>query len=213
MKEEKFTEDNDFNELKSLLKDLPKVNTPDNFEFNLMTKIQNQNFEVKSEKKKKWLSWSLTPAIAFATTVFVVVLFVFNSEEVGSNPWETPPKLMDQSQEIASAQVTNVEKDKRINKSSGRQVAKNITQKELVAENNKTKAYPFEKNSSINFDEYLQSEGGSSANSGARLAGGSNSSNTSPFDGFFLRQRKIAQKKDSIKKEQDSLQQKKETVE
>ena len=71
MNEEKFTDDNEFKELKKLLKDLPKVNAPDNFEFNLMTKIQNKSFEVKSEKKKGWLTWSLTPAIAFAMSVIL----------------------------------------------------------------------------------------------------------------------------------------------
>jgi len=80
MSTEKFTDDNEFNELKKLLKDLPKVNAPDNFEFNLMTKIQNKSFEVKSEKKKGWLTWSLTPAFAFAMSVFLI-FFVFTGEE------------------------------------------------------------------------------------------------------------------------------------
>jgi len=197
MKEEKFTADNEFNELKNLLKSLPKVDAPDNFEFNLMTKIQNNNFEVKSEKKKSWLSWSLTPAVAFATTVFVVLFFLFGGEESYNNPWETPPQLMEQN--VADAQVLNSKTEKV-------EVKKKQNPKRLTVRNGIQKDYPFDKGSSINFDEYLQSEAGRAGSNNAQLAGGV-SSNDSPFDGFFLRQRKIAERNDSLRREEDSLKQ------
>jgi cytoskeletal protein RodZ len=203
MNEEKITKDNEFSQLKNLLKELPKVDTPDNFEFNLMTKIQNKNFEVKPEKKKSWLSWALTPAIAFSATVFVLVLFVFSGEESINNPWETPPKLMEQNIADVGTNINVVKKSREIAKSK---MENKATSKKLVAKTNNTKAYPFDKNSSINFDEYLQTEDTKSANSGAQLAG-SQSMSASPFDGFFLRQREIAKKKDSVRKAQDSLQQ------
>jgi cytoskeletal protein RodZ len=203
MKEEKFTEDNEFSELKNLLKSLPKVDAPDNFEFNLMTKIQNNNFEVKSEKKKNWFSWSLAPAITFATTVFVVLFFLSSGEESYNNPWETPPQLMEQN--VADTQVPN-SKTERVEERKGKIKREQKNTKNLAVRNGVQKDYPFNKEASINFDEYLRSKASKSGSNSTQLAGGV-TSNAPSFDGFFLRQRKIAERKDSIRKEQDSLKQ------
>ncbi|MCF6268231.1 MAG: hypothetical protein L3J41_00805 [Melioribacteraceae bacterium] len=205
MNEEKFTDDNEFNELKKLLKDLPKVNAPDNFEFNLMTRIQNKNFEVKSEKKKSWFSWSLTPAIAFAASVFLIFfLFSGGEDESNDNPWNTLPQLMEEN--IAEADNPKIDKEEVDKLSANNEITKTNTPPNLAASNNAKKDYPFEKESSINFDEYLQSDAQKPAEVGAQLAG-SQDAKTSPFDGFFLRKRKDVQKRDSIKKDNDSLQQ------
>ena len=107
MSEERFSDDNEFKELKKLLKDLPKVNTPDNFEFNLMTKIQNKSFEVKSEKKKSWLTWSLTPAITFAMSVFLIFFVFTGEEESEDNPWNTLPRLMEENVVEAETPITD----------------------------------------------------------------------------------------------------------
>lgn len=202
MNEKKITHDNEFNELKDLLKGLPKVNAPDNFEFNLMTKIQNKNFEVKSEKKKHWLSWSLTPAIAFATSVFLV-FFIFSGEEDGDNPWNTLPQLMEKS--ITEVETSSINKEQFEKLPLNKKNAKISNPQNLVVSNSIKKDYPFEKNSSINFDEYLQSDVHQSPDVAAQLAGSQNSQ-ASPFDGFFLRQRRNVQERDSIKKDKDSLQ-------
>jgi len=204
MNEKKFTDDNEFNELKKLLKELPKVDTPDNFEFNLMTKIQNKNFEVKSEKKKSWFSWALTPAIGFAATVFLVFSVFFNDDSPTNNILETPPKLIEQS--VAETSNSNIVKEQRVNAKSQEMIGQNSRSQSLVATNNK-REFPFDKNTSINFDEYLRSDNEQTARVGAQLAG-SQTSQISPFDGFFLRQRREVQKRDSIMRENDSLNQK-----
>ena len=204
MNEEKFTDDNEFKELKKLLKDLPKVNAPDNFEFNLMTKIQNKSFEVKSEKKKGWLTWSLTPAIAFAMSVFII-FFVFTGEEVSDdNPWNTLPRLMEES--VAEAETPSLDEDQFEEKVVKKEIVKTSSPKNLAKSNSIKKDFPFKEKSSINFDEYLQADAPPSSDVGPRLAG-SQKAKASPFDGFFLRQRRDAQERDSIKKDQDSLKQ------
>ncbi len=205
MNEEKFTDDNEFNELKKLLKDLPRVEAPDNFEFNLMTKIQNKSFEIKSEKKKSWLSWSLTPAIAFATSVFLIFFIFSGREESSDDPWNTLPQLMEEK--VAEVENPNIDKREVDKPQLNKEIAKIRTSQNLATSNNVKKEFPFEEKTSINFDEYLQSDAEQSSDVGAQLAG-SQDSKTSPFDGFFLRQRRDTQKMDSIKKGKDSLQQK-----
>ncbi len=203
MNEEKFTDDNEFKELKKLLKDLPKVNAPDNFEFNLMTKIQNKSFEVKSEKKKSWLTWSLTPAIAFSMSVFLI-FFVFTAEEESEdNPWNTLPRLMEES--VVEAETPSIDKDQFEKKVAKKEIVKTNKSKNLAESRTVKEDYPFKEKSSINFDEYLQSDAPPSSDVGPQLAT-SQKSKASPFDGFFLRQRRDAQERDSIRKEKDSLQ-------
>jgi len=68
--EEKFTN------VIETLKELPKVNAPDDFEFNLMLKIQNGQFETeKEEKRQSKLLWILTPAALVVTTVILFIVF------------------------------------------------------------------------------------------------------------------------------------------
>jgi len=203
MNEEKFTDDNEFKELKKLLKDLPKVNAPDNFEFNLMTKIQNKSFEVKSEKKKGWLTWSLTPAFAFAMSVFLIFFVFTGEEESEDNPWNTLPRLMEES--VTEAETPSIDKDQFEKKVTKKEIVKTSKPNNLATSKIVKEDYPFKEKSSINFDEYLQSDAPPSSDVGPRLAT-SQKSKESPFDGFFLRQRRDAQERDSIRKEKDSLQ-------
>lgn len=58
------------------LKELPKVNAPDDFEFNLMIKITNGEFEPEAEEKRQSkLLWILTPAALVVTAVILFVTF------------------------------------------------------------------------------------------------------------------------------------------
>lgn len=72
--------------LKSL-KELPKVNAPDNFEFNLMIKITNGEFNSEAEEKRqsKWL-WILTPAALVVTSVILFITLSQNDIETQLNP-------------------------------------------------------------------------------------------------------------------------------
>ncbi len=65
-----------FSETLKALKELPKINAPDNFEFNLMLKIENG--EIKQEvveKRESKLLWILAPAALVVSTVILFVTF------------------------------------------------------------------------------------------------------------------------------------------
>ena len=84
-------EEQKFSNLLSDLKKLPKIEAPDNFEFNLMTRIENKNFgQVEEERPKFNLLKFLAPSAAVLATVLLffifypVSFFVF-SENIAKN--------------------------------------------------------------------------------------------------------------------------------
>ncbi len=203
MNDKKNTDDNEFSELKKILKEIPKVNAPDNFEFNLMTKIQNQNFEVKSEKKKNIFSWALTPAIAFAASVFLI-FFVFSGEDnLEENPWSKPPQLIGGSIAGTKTDQPKTNKEKSLNSKTSNH--KSGRAESEVAENSIQKKFPFDKKTSVSLDDGLKLD--SNPNIGSAQLVGTSEGNSSPFNGFFLREVEKHQKKDSLENENDSTSQ------
>ncbi|MFA7289826.1 MAG: hypothetical protein WC055_13195 [Melioribacteraceae bacterium] len=78
-----YNEDAKFKNLINDLKDLPKVNASDDFEFKLMMKIQNGQF-AKEEKKERTFSVFkfLAPALGISfVAIMLFVLFPFNNLE------------------------------------------------------------------------------------------------------------------------------------
>ena len=73
-------EEKEFEKIQNLLKDLPKVKAPDNFEFNLLTRIHNKNFDLKTEKKNN-LFRIYAPSFALAASV-ALVFFLFSDKDI-----------------------------------------------------------------------------------------------------------------------------------
>ncbi|MBU0474187.1 MAG: hypothetical protein KKF62_08480 [Bacteroidetes bacterium] len=197
MNEEKFTDDNEFSELKKLLKEIPKITAPDNFEFNLMTRIQNKNFEIKSEKKKSFFSWSLTPAIAFAATVFVAFFVLSDGDELGDNPWQSPPQLIEN--QLSELDV-NQPLSNGVEQSSNTE--KNNEESNLVTHSKSSvqKQFPFDAKGSFSLDEDIHTNARQNFSSGEAHLANSSNENLSSFDGFFLREVKKLPKADSLNK-------------
>lgn len=226
-------ENNEFEKLQTLLRELPKVGTPDNFEYKLMTRIHNKNFEINSEKKKNIFFWVYTPAFALVASV-ILIFFVFTDSDVDSeNPWNSPPKLLPEIQSskttISSSANDNIQADVRENfskslakekkatpnVSASNQSEKPSIQKNSVAANTKAKpVYPFDKSKSVDLDKLLTTEDAVTAPSNGlaqpHLAGQGDAFE-SPFSGFFIRQREAEARKESLKIREDSLKQLKES--
>ncbi|KUO63334.1 hypothetical protein APF79_10045 [bacterium BRH_c32] len=100
-----YNEDEKFKNLINDLKDLPKVNASDDFEFKLMMKIQNGQFE-KTEKKEKSFSLFKFLAPAFGISFAAIMLFVLfpfsNIEEIDPLMQEPLPYQANISREAAS---------------------------------------------------------------------------------------------------------------
>lgn len=76
-----------FSETLKALKELPKVNAPDDFEFNLMIKITNGEFDSGAEEKRqsRWL-WILAPAAFVMTSVILFITLTQNDVDRQLNP-------------------------------------------------------------------------------------------------------------------------------
>ncbi len=90
--EEKFTE------VIKLLKSLPKEGAPENFEFELYTKIENKNFVIEAADtgKRKFPTWLLAPIFTAAIGTLVLFLLLNNF-----NNRPTMPPLTAASGELA----------------------------------------------------------------------------------------------------------------
>lgn len=218
----KIYNENDYKNLVKDLKELPKINAPENFEYNLMTRIQNKNFgSVQDETPKfNWLKF-LAPSAVVVTAIILFFIFLPQANQT-NNPLLTQPKNID-SQSIVdnSAKVTEG------------LVKKNLQQKEFYAQPNQDKAgntqsmissnnsaaprsglMPLSSKKSVAVDDYIS---GQNSNQKDMLRGNIVNSGDQPseFEGLLVPQKtdqKTVQKyraqADSVKKAQakaDSL--------
>lgn len=222
-KKNHIDDEKEFEKLQTLLKELPKIEAPDNFEYNLMTRIQNKNFDIKSEKKKSIFFWVYTPTFALVASV-ILVFFVFTDSDIDTeDTWNSQPKLRPelQSSQISNSNTKQIEEREIISKQSASkrkisskvnpsvQMQKPTNEKKDVAANQKSQpVYPFDKNESVDLDQLLEDES-PTLNNGIvhpQLAGESEASK-SKFSGFFIRQVEAEAKKESLRVREDSLKQ------
>ncbi len=92
-----YNDKEEFEDLRKILSGMPEIGTPDNFEFNLMVRIRNKNFETGSDKRIGFaLPPFLIPAAALTLSVFLVVLLVNPfSGSAEENLLMTEPQLRD----------------------------------------------------------------------------------------------------------------------
>ena len=97
-----------------LLKQLPKVTTPPNFESYLMRRINSENFQENYRSRwgdKLFLPSRLIPAAAFALSILAVFYFLnFNSVE-RENPFLAKPKIRKTVSEASIAGSFKINKE------------------------------------------------------------------------------------------------------
>jgi hypothetical protein len=200
--------DEEYSELRSLLKGLPEIEAPENFEYVLLTKIKNGNFELKTETKptqNRWFIWAIGPATAVALSV-VLFFFVFDVSSLDQeNPFLINPQVRENAEVTAHAPV--VEK-----KSAAKEAD---VQSESAAENYyvvvkpndvvvKEKApYPFNPNRNVVVDNYVG--GVNEANSGGALRTVGAGASRFDFNGFSIPVRRGTKEFEQIKNRIDSL--------
>ena len=88
-------EDNQFQDVSRLLKELPQVKAPPDFELNLRRRINNLNYEAEAKlSKKPSLLKSLIPAAALTSCAIVVfIIFYGRQNPEVENPFMAAPEL------------------------------------------------------------------------------------------------------------------------
>ncbi len=185
--------DDQFDQIIKILKALPKTKTEDDFEFKLMTRIQNKNFIIESEKRHIRTSWVLAPAF---TAVAAAVLFftLINNKVEFENLLMQDPQIR---QEISAGPSPAV-KDKALGNNSEaaaeispeKEIAKNQNYRIVVKPNDvvvKERIAPnFDESKSVDLDNFLNQKSSTPVSPGRVLLTGSSTSPSFDFDGFIF---------------------------
>ncbi len=195
------------------LKNLPRIQAPDNFEFNLHTKIQNGSFEVNSETaQKRSFFWVTIPA--FSLVLSAVVLFFI----VDVNPAEQEDLLMSHPEPI----ISSINQESSINSTVSQQEKSTETTQidlpsnspgyRMVLKQNDVVVkerinYPFDLTQSVDLDRHLGvSDEGNEPTSNPIRTVGAGTDNTG-FSGFFVRVPMTLDERKALKARLDSIKQ------
>ncbi|MBU0558541.1 MAG: hypothetical protein KJ799_03170 [Bacteroidetes bacterium] len=217
MEDKFYIEEKEFKETIDLLKSLPKVKAPENFEFNLMTKIHNKNFK-SSSKRSVFAGWSvyLKPSFALVASAVLVYFLFVNETNDFENPLLSQPKVREDAAFINSDTILMQEAPKEEIFSGSSENAKSKTPKPqkqdvykvIVQPNDAVSKYklnfPFNDGKTVDVDKQLQGQGIHQKGSKyGTLAGGGDKRFS--FEGFSLIEKDTSANPDSQVAKQDSL--------
>ena len=222
-------DEKEFEKLQNLLKELPQIKTKDNFEYNLLTRIHNKNFKIKSEKKSNLFLRIYAPSFALAATV-ALVFFLFSDKNLEvDDPWNSQPKLRPEmkvsesiapvlpSEEEVSGQ-NKIASDENNDTENSLKIKQSTSANDIAVKSESKPDFPFNDQTSVDLDEMIESPNPTTARNGMRhpqLTGTNNAptnSNESAFKGFFTRQREAEAKKESLRIHEDSIRQKNDSL-
>ncbi len=193
-------EEQKFAHIISDLKNLPKVKAGDNFEYNLMVKINNKNFELSVPERRFIFNRALVPAAAVTFSIMIFFFFFTESSVNLENPFLTPPEIRAnystaKSDTIVLSQpglsVDFTAEKVKVNSKTAQTPQSNIVR--VVVEPSdavtvESVVLPFDDKSSVDLDSFVSGNRvqQSRAQRGQLVSG---SSQPSQFDGFFIKER------------------------
>ncbi len=207
--------DGQFEHVTKLLKDLPKVNATDNFEYNLKVKIENKNFGLSTVEEKNFSLWKVfVPASGLVVASVFSFFFFSNTSESFENPFQLQPKLRTEiTGNILSA--TGFSNSLKINENDvvvatklkpmmkKQKLKKRIPRKQSVAKSS-IAALPFDTSNSTDLDAVVSGKN-KRTNIDRRASLANAGSSNARFDGFFLREEVDKEYVEAMKARMDSL--------
>lgn len=196
-----------FSNLLADLKKLPKIEAPENFEFNLMTKIQNNHFgQVYEERPRFNLFKFLAPSAAVLATVILFFIFYPQQQEIQTQITEKQTTIDTQSiagnasdKDIQS--LFNQPEKKKSNNANNpaRQNQQNLAQNTQASKQN----LMFNQRRSVSVDDYISGTN-SSQTTGLRNSV-VNSGENPVVDGFYVEKKADKKIIEKYRNELDSL--------
>ncbi|MBX3008740.1 MAG: hypothetical protein KF816_12025 [Melioribacteraceae bacterium] len=202
MKNNFYNEDEKYKNLIKDLKNLPAIKTDENFEYNLLTKINNLPLLEEKPVRKFRLSLFLAPSAVMATAI--ILFFVFlppnNNDE---NPLLSDPQPI-QNQLLSGNSSDSIEKLSEKVEFSTSIKEKIVSSKPEVQPQIKTStpSRSIQSSRSIALDEYISGKSSLKESSSKRASVVSSGDASEEFDGFFVREPLDAQ---TLKKYRDAL--------
>ncbi len=197
------------------LKALPQIKAPENFEYNLMVRIQNKNFgEVLEERPKFNFVKFFAPSAIVASVILLFFIFYPPSGEV-DNPLMSEPPVLDSQSVANNSNIINKQlafkesiKQKQANVPKARASEKALSTDANSPSTKLRPPIPLSARQSVSLDDYIS---GSATNRTELQKGNVVKSGEEPseFDGFFVREqpdlntlKKYRATVDSLKKAQ-----------
>jgi len=211
-----YDEEKQFSKLINDLKELPKINAPDNFEFQLLAKIQNGSFEDKPIPRESFNFVKFFTPSAVVVTVIILFFVFLPKEEQYENPlMSEPEQIISQStneMDPVNSKAYNTPKSS-VSNSKVNTPPLNVVVNPNDAVVKPSSQYPIFNSRSVAVDEYISGENKRRNTFQGNVVKGGDV--LPEFDGFFIREEadkytieKYRAMIDSIKKAQarvDSL--------
>jgi hypothetical protein len=185
------------------LKALPKINAPENFEFNLMTRIQNKNFGLVEDKRPKFnFIKFFAPSAAVAAVIILFFVFYPQGEQIQQQL--AVQKTIGDSQSVVNNSIDKA-----------KEFVENIPNGSISGQHSVQKSTPFASPStanqnkilipissqrSVSVDDYISGE---KTNANRLLGGSTVNSGDKPYSGGFLIEKKTD--RETLEKYRDSL--------
>lgn len=212
----KSKEEEKFSDVINALKSLPKVKADDNFEFNLMTRIKNKNFELHTPEKVFFVKRIFAPAAALAFSVLIVFFLMNDSGGNLENPFLMEPSIRQDFSAVKSdtIELRSPSQNFDLAEQPGQNMAAQTTTNSGVvrvvvqpsdAVTVEPVQLPFNDEDAVDLDSFVSGESENSRTNLSRgsLVSGGNSA--SGFDGFLLSERPSKECIESHKARLDSL--------
>lgn len=209
---------NDEQQFEQLIKDLkglPKEKAEDNFEYNLMVKIQNKNFDLTRPEKSSFFGRRLVPAAALAFSV-IVIFFIISEPGTGlENPLLSAPPArenysMSKVDTIELTQPSLASVPSQLNEKPEKETTQPESVVRVVVEPSDAVSIekvdlPFDDSNSLDLDSYVKGENRTqtSTMTRGRIVSGGNSNPA--FDGFLIREKASREAIEAHKARLDSL--------
>lgn len=111
--------ENNYSKMIKDLQNLPKIDAPENFEYNLMTRIKNKNFGIEEKQSFNWIKF-LAPSAVVVTAIILLFVFLPASQQI-NNPLINPAQNVDSQATLSN----NIETGSNVAKNSSLQ-SKNL---------------------------------------------------------------------------------------
>lgn len=151
-----------FSKLLKDLKELPKIKAEDNFEYNLMIRIQNGNFgKLEEEVKSRYGIIKFVIPSAIVSIIILFILFFPTNEQVIDNPLMSDPPKISEKENVDNPHIfsSNVEQitTPKLKTKKGEIQSESISKKSNTFTNPAIN-YPINRNRSVSLDEYISGE-------------------------------------------------------
>lgn len=196
----KTNEEEKFAKLINDLKNLPKEKADDNFEYNLLIRIQNKNFELSQPEKKFYFGKQIVPAAALVFSTILLFFILSDSEVNLENPFQTTPPvranysiaktdtIVLSNPEVISETLTNdANQASIVVQSNSNNVVRVVVEPSDAVTVEKVNL-PFDDSNSLDLDSFVSGNRNQPESlQRSRLVGGG--SQPSQFDGFLFKER------------------------